>query len=119
MEKWTRTDDMQLVKVRNENEYDIIETINVSKNYDRYIVQFYNVDFDDYNQEQILYVISSYGYESIDEIKEAYGEDEYKQVIAECIAETYALTEGQTIFEGYKEDVGQFLNEVINGNHLS
>ena len=74
------------------------------------------VCLDDYTEEEINEYISWFDYESIDEIKEKYGES-WKQIIAECIFE---LDVSDCVlpsrFFGSYEQCKKYIEEVVYGN---
>lgn len=89
--EWIRTDDNQAVRKINNNSFEVVEVIMVAplnaKGIDHFGISQQIVNIDDYSEENVLDYISSFGYDSIEEVKENYGE-EASQIIAECIAET-------------------------------
>lgn len=91
MNDWIRTDDNQVLRKISDNVFEVIEVVMIApldeEEVDCYSISQQIVNIDDYSEEKIIDYISSFGYDSIEEVKENYGE-EANQVIAECIAET-------------------------------
>lgn len=99
MGEWIRTDDNQAVKKITERRFEVVEAIMIApldaKKIDRYGISQQIVDLDDYSEKEIYDYISSFGYKSVDEMKDIYGEAA-NQVVAECIAESNPQEMGET-----------------------
>lgn len=98
---WVQTDELQFVKTVNENEFEIIETIDVAGEF--YVVDWLIIDLDEYDLES---EVKGY-YDSLEEVKSIYNDD-WRMIVAEIIAENHA-----SISEGTKlnnlEEVKDFL----------
>lgn len=92
MGAWFRTDDTQAVKKVSEDVFEVVEVVRVVPLNDvtkaRFAISYQTIDIAEYTLGEILDVVSGYGYGSIEELRKLYGND-YKQIIAECIAETF------------------------------
>ena len=71
----------------NENEYQYVEYREVGDAGSEYywVYKMY-VDLKSYTEQEMLSFTKPYGYKTIDELKENYGDD-YRMIIAECIFE--------------------------------
>lgn len=98
---WEQTDELQFVRKSNEDDFEVIETLDVAGEF--YVVDNVYVDLEDYDLEE---EVSAY-YESLEEIKTMY-KDGWKQIVAEIIAENEASLSGGVKLETY-EDVVKYL----------
>lgn len=123
MNKWIKTDDYQLIKKVDENIFEVIDAIIISpsKENPKNLVFFKTtVDVCDFNDEELQDILSAYYDYSIQEFKNLYSKDEcWKQLIAECYAESYLL-EGEKVNalrgekNGFSEkEADQFINHII------
>lgn len=87
---WEQTDELQFVKKISDNEWEVIEVINVCENF--YVVNKLEIDLKDYDLEC---EVQGY-YQSLTEVKETYLDD-WKQVVVEIIAENSASLNGVKI----------------------
>lgn len=78
---WTRTDELQFVKKESDNEFNVLETIVLD---DKYFLNDIHVNIESYSEDELQYEVNGF-YSSLDEVKEIY-KDNWKQVVAECIA---------------------------------
>ena len=78
------TDDTQWVKKTALYSFDLVEVRLVSP--DKWIYVTGSIDLADYDAETTQSIISSYGYKTMDELRESYPND-WAQITAECIFE--------------------------------
>lgn len=99
MDNWIKTDDNQAIRKITEKSFEVVEVILIAppdaKNINRFGISHQVVDLDNYSEEEILRNISAFGYKSVDEIKQEYG-NAANQIIAECIAENKPEDTGDT-----------------------
>lgn len=69
---------------------------------------------DDYSDEEIRSYLHAYDYESVDQLKEIYG-DSWPQIAAECIFETDLLSDFVCVFEGTYSQCQKYIRRKING----
>lgn len=72
---------------KNDGLYRSYDFVQITGAGDMFYVYVDCVDLESYPEEDILYAINAYGYESIEDVISTYGDDAY-QIIAECIFET-------------------------------
>lgn len=127
---WFLTDDdsLQFCKKSDfkEKEYSLIEYSLINPDKNIYIVYTDDISFEDFwgkNQEELLSILSSFGYEGdnkesldvISKMKDVYGEDVY-QVCCECIFEYYSYLESTILFTGCEQACRNFILEYIENN---
>lgn len=116
--EWMLADDdsQQYVRRTSKFEFDLIEMCLIRHNPDRYAVYSTDIDvsewFADENRNKLENIISTFGYDDIDEMKQNYGE-EYLQVIAECIFEYYGSVMADTLFEGPEKDCIAYIRNYV------
>jgi len=103
--EWVSTDDscFQYVKKISETEYSLIELACYGRDeVQKYEVYEDTIDLQDYfngKTDELLMVLSGFGYESLEVVRMHYG-DEANQVMAECLFEYYGSHEANQIFIG-------------------
>lgn len=124
MNKWFITDDdcMQYCKQLSETEFQFIQivwldTCSGDKGYPdkEYTVMSAYVDLDLYDENSFACAASSYGYETIENMKKEYG-DSFNQIMAECLFED--MTDGSCSTYGMmtKNEAKIFVNKYIEEN---
>lgn len=93
---WERTDELQFVKKINDDEFEVIETINVAGEF--YVVDELWIDLNDYNLEE---EIKGY-YDSLEELKAFYSNN-WRKIVAEIIAENNASLSDGTKFDSVSD----------------
>jgi hypothetical protein len=93
---WIRTDELQWVKRISMNKFEIIDVATHLDN--GFYLKHINVDFDNYSEDELKHEISGY-YESISQIKDKYGDNDWLQIIAEIIAENEPIDNTHLFFE--------------------
>lgn len=84
---WLKTDEKQFVKKLDDSKFMIYDEIAYGDDNEYTDVFYGEVDIADYSDEELNKLVRGY-YKDINEVKEIYShEDEWKQVVAEIIAE--------------------------------
>lgn len=82
---WEQTDEFQFVKRISENRFEVLETVLVGEGYELWHI---DIDLNIYNEDDLEKEVRGY-YSSFSEVKEIY-KDDWKQIVAEIIAENDA-----------------------------
>lgn len=123
--EWLRTDDMQLVCVLDANNFVVLDSTCFPD--DTVAVTILDIDLQDYidedtDSDSVYFAkkyLNSYGYDTLQVVKDLYGED-WGLVCAECIAEQISHIEGDIAFKGFLPDADIWLEEVWkNKTHYS
>jgi len=106
-EIYIKTDDMQFVHKQNETDYIVLDIVETPD--DTYLCKRVWVGLEWYTNEDLEAEISGYGYTSLDNVRELYG-DSANQIIAECIAENTQFDEDTEHLKTI-EEVNNWLKE--------
>jgi hypothetical protein len=111
MNNWIRTDGTQFIKKINNTTFEVVEV--VGADVCGFKISQQTIDIEDLTEEDIQDVITGFGYESIDDVKNIYGDD-YAQIIAECEAETNWNTIDNLNFDTEDEAIIYIENNIIS-----
>lgn len=105
---WIRTDDLQFVLKKSAAEFDVIDIVEVPNG--EFYASYRKIDLEDEEDGDIANVIKSYGYKTIEGLKELYG-DGANRIIAECLAEQMQFDEDTAIIRN-ESAINDWLQEV-------
>lgn len=115
MQNWILTDDDSCQHVRKSND-STFEVIDIYENGDgRYAVLFGQVVLDVPNLDAPAFFdeyIKPYGYSSMAEVQEIYGEAA-SQIVAECVFETDPFSFGAIVCEGTFEECSAYITAFV------
>ncbi|MFA6105893.1 MAG: hypothetical protein WC725_04890 [Patescibacteria group bacterium] len=125
---WFKTDDYQLCQKLSETKFSIIEfrtfmgaQIHPNTKFPNstvYIGTKFEFDISEMSKTDIVETIQSYGYNSIEAVSAAYPENA-DQIIAECLAESWPISEGKIVFKGTKQQADAWITEFISKENKS
>lgn len=112
LNKWILTDDdsFQHVCQHTNHVFALIQIADLTG--DVYGVYIGIISLDEYSEEDILSYLHDYDYESVDQLKDVYG-DSWPQIVAECIFETDLLSDFICVFKGSYSQCRDFIKERI------
>lgn len=114
--EWICTDDdcAQYCLKHSETVFELIQYTKTEK--EQWLISYAMIDLNDYikEKENIQSILRSYGYRSMDHLREIYGKDT-NQILAECIFETIAL-ESVVCIADSEEIALDAINETIGFN---
>ena len=70
------------------------------------------VHLPDYPADETLMILKTFGYSTLSDVQQEYGEEAYRQIIAECIFEHHLPLRDEPIYHGTEEDVVAFIKEI-------
>ncbi len=100
--EWIRSDDLQIVMQLDENRFELAQVQNFPSP-DSFVVVRGDIDLRDYSDAEIDSFIHVFGYDSLQDLKDSYG-DKSNQIIAECIFESLAFNEYDFISEPFPSE---------------
>lgn len=114
--EWILIDDDSYQHVRkiDAETFDLIELCIIAHDPDRFEVYTDTIRLSDYPDQEITEIINGFGYSSIRQIMDEYG-DEGNQVITECIFEHYGSFAVQPLVTGLSyENARDFISKYIS-----
>lgn len=111
--KWFYSDEHQITKKTDRNDRFCMTEIIFLNEEIGYLLREGIVDLTEYTKKETLSYISAYGYDSIEEVKEAYKE-EWQQIVAECIFEIFDDFNTGVYFK--ENIIEEYLEKIVNEN---
>ena len=71
-------------------------------------------DYFDTMMDELTSILNSFGYESLEAVREEYGDDS-NQIIAECIFEHYGSHQANQLMTGTREEAEQTILDFVGG----
>lgn len=116
--KWILTDDscLQHVRQNGSTEFSLIElkllVPMILQDYEVYEDTINVQDYFDRMMDELLMILSQFGYKSLEEVRAEYGEGA-NQIIAECIFEHYGSHQANQVMTGKRSEAEEAIRNFI------
>lgn len=114
-EPWLLTDDetMQHVRKLGVDSYELLQYGLLNPETEVYGVFTDTVHLPDYPPDETLMLLKTFGYNTLAEIRQEYGDEAYKQIVAECIYEHYLSLRDEPVYHGTEAEVITFIKKYV------